>query len=97
MASRKYPQSDVKILYVLAAARCSCPGCQVICSVKATEEDSAKALGIIAHIYGHSDDGPRPNLDMSKEKRDCYNNWVLLCSHHHDQVDNSIIHIQQRI
>ncbi len=84
---RKYPPADVKILWGLAAARCSFPQCRVLCIAEETTNDSAKTFGRIAHIYAHSNLGPRANNQMSNKERDCYNNWILLCANHHDLVD----------
>lgn len=78
---------DVKILYGLAAARCAFPKCRKVCAKEATEKDNAIALGRIAHIYAHSDDGPRGNPDLTNAERDSYDNWILLCADCHDIVD----------
>ncbi len=87
-ASRKYPQKDVKVLFGLAAGRCSFPDCPNICIAKETEKDPAVTIGkLIAHIEAHSNKGPRANPNLTPKERDCYKNWILLCSHHHDQVD----------
>lgn len=85
--SRKYPLGDVKILWGLAAARCSFPQCRLICIAEKTEKDQAKSLGRIAHIYAHSDTGPRANPNLTPEQRDRYENWLLLCADHHDRID----------
>ncbi len=45
-------------------------------------------LGEIAHIVAHSDDGPRADPRMPLDERDCYDNWILLCAHHHELVDS---------
>lgn len=85
--SRKYPLPDVKILWGLAAARCAFPKCRRECVAEATEVDSAVTLGIVAHIYGHSSDGPRPNGTMTLKELDCYENWILLCGSCHSTID----------
>lgn len=46
-----------------------------------------KQIGKIAHIVAHSDSGPRADSSYPKEKRDTYENWILLCGIHHDLVD----------
>lgn len=84
---RKYPKADVKILWGLAAARCSFPDCRTLCVVENTKKDSAKVLGEIAHIYAHSNSGPRANSQISNEEKNSYKNWILLCAHHHNLVD----------
>ena len=91
MASpRRYPQSDVKLLWGLAAARCAFPGpphCRALCVEAATAEEPAASLGVIAHIVAHADEGPRANPAMPLEERDSYGNWVLLCDRHARVVD----------
>lgn len=86
-AARKYPVSDVKLLWGLAAARCSFQDCRVECVEQATEQDQAVVLGKIGHIVAHSEDGPRGDPEFPIELRDQYRNWILLCGTHHDVVD----------
>lgn len=85
--ARKYPVSDVKLLWGLAAARCCFPACHVECVEQATEQDQSVVLGKIAHIVAHSEEGPRADPSFPIERRDRYENWVLLCGRHHDVVD----------
>jgi len=85
--SRSYPSKDVKILWGLAAGRCAFPDCHALCIGEATQHDPAVTIGEIGHIYSHSDDGPRANPNLTLEERDCYENWILLCGHHHNLVD----------
>lgn len=86
---RKYPVSDVKLLWGLAAARCAFPGCRVECVEQATALDRAVVLGKIAHIVAHSahQQAPRSDRTFRSELRDRYENWILLCGPHHDTVD----------
>lgn len=85
--ARKYPQADVKILYGLAAARCSWGKCRKDVVLKKTKKDKEKQIGKIAHIVAHSATGPRANAQYPKEKLDTYENWILLCPTCHDTVD----------
>jgi len=86
--ARKYPASDVKLLWGLAAARCGFPQCRQECVEQATELDRAVVLGKIAHIVPHSKErGPRADLSFATELLDRYENWILLCARHHDIVD----------
>ncbi|MFZ3077175.1 MAG: hypothetical protein WA139_01855 [Candidatus Aenigmatarchaeota archaeon] len=85
--SRRYPPSDVKILWGLAAGRCSFPGCKQPCICEASDIDPSAPIGKISHIEAHSNNGPRVNLNLTRDERDCYNNWILLCGKHHDTVD----------
>ncbi|MBI2778769.1 MAG: HNH endonuclease [Gammaproteobacteria bacterium] len=85
--SRKYPQSDIKILYGLAAARCAFPKCRHELVLEGTSADKTKQIGKIAHIVAHSQGGPRSDPTYPKHKLDTYENWLLLCPTCHDTVD----------
>ena len=85
---RKYPLKDLKLLWGLSAGRCAFPNCKQICIATATSLDAAATIGQIAHIYAHSDGGPRSNPTLPQDDRDKYDNWILLCSTHHDLVDS---------
>lgn len=84
--SRKYPITDIKVLYGLAAERCSFPDCKRELVIK-NESGERKQVGKIAHIIAHSRNGPRADASYSDEKRDTYDNWILLCGTHHDMID----------
>lgn len=85
--NRKYPQSDIKILYGLAAARCAFPNCRHELVLEGTSANKTKQIGKIAHIVAHSQGGPRSDLSYPKDKLDTYGNWLLLCPTCHDTVD----------
>ncbi len=87
MPSRQYPPPDVKILYGRASGRCSFPHCRVDVTLPETLGDRDKPIGKIAHIVGHSANGPRGDSTYPKEKLDTYENWILLCPTCHDKVD----------
>jgi len=85
---RQTYERDVKLLWGLAAARCAFPGCREVCVKEATEQDKASPrIGKIAHIVGHSPDGPRGDANYPREQLDKYENLILLCANHHDIVD----------
>ncbi|HEY5176804.1 MAG TPA: HNH endonuclease signature motif containing protein [Terriglobales bacterium] len=84
---RKYPMPDVKALFAKSAGYCAFPNCPELCIKDATELDSVAVYAKIAHIVGHSDNGPRSDSSMSQNIRDSYQNWILLCPNHHDIVD----------
>ena len=85
---RKYPMSDVKLLWGLSAARCAFPGCRDECVEEATNKDGPVVLGKIAHIVAHSrEKGPRSDPLFPAEQLDRYENWILLCGRDHDIVD----------
>jgi hypothetical protein len=85
--ARRYPPKDIKILWGRSAGRCNFPDCQKLCIYPKTEFDDIANIGKIAHIYAHSPQGPRANENMDSKELDCYSNWILLCSNHHDLVD----------
>lgn len=90
MSIRKYPQSDVKLLYGLAAARCSFPNCKVDLTLKDLPCEKRKQIGKIAHIIAHGKNGPRADDLYPAERLDTYDNWILLCGTHHDTVDTAV-------
>lgn len=85
--SRQYFQSDIKVLWGLAAGRCGFPDCRVECAEEATAQDRAVPLGEMAHIVAHANQGPRADPAYPAELRDRYENLILLCAHHHELVD----------
>lgn len=84
---RRYPPRDVKLLFGYSAARCAFPGCGRLCIEPRTGVDRDVVTAVIAHIEAHSDGGPRSNVALTADERDCYGNWVLLCAEHHIIVD----------
>lgn len=85
--TRRYPLGDVKILWGLAAGRCSFPGCREICIAPPSAADAVAVIGDIAHIAAHSSKGPRPDPSFPADAIDTYANWILLCPKHHRLVD----------
>jgi len=84
---RKYPTKDVKLLFGWAAGECAFPGCLISCLREPTDTDGPAVIGEIAHIVAHGDNGPRSDPTLPMDKRDCYENWILLCPTHHAMVD----------
>lgn len=87
--SRQYFQSDIKVLWGLAAGRCGFPDCRVECAEEATAQDRAVPLGEMAHIVAHANHGPRADPAYPAELRGRYENLILLCSHHHELARSS--------
>lgn len=85
--ARSYQDKDLKLLFGLSAARCAFPSCRDLIIIDKTDTDPAVLIGQIAHIVAHSDNGPRSDKSFPRELRDRYENLILLCSTHHDQVD----------
>jgi hypothetical protein len=79
------PEKDIKILWGLAAGRCSKPGCGDEC-VKFLSADDPTIIGEMAHVIGKKPNGPRGVL---KGGDDTYANLILLCPTHHREVDKS--------
>jgi hypothetical protein len=84
---RKSPPKDVKLLFGRAAGRCAFPGCTTGCLREPTANDGPAVIGKIAHIVAHGNNGPRADATLPLDKRDCYENWILLCPTHHDIAD----------
>ncbi|MEO5333877.1 MAG: HNH endonuclease [Magnetococcus sp. YQC-5] len=85
---RKYPLSQVKILTMRSGGVCAFSNCHKELVVSATPTDEVKQISTIAHIVGHSDDGPRGNPGFPRDQLDTYENWILLCPTCHLVVDS---------
>lgn len=82
---RSYADRDLKLLWGLAAGRCS--KCRCVVVADATEADPHAIIGEIAHIVAHGDKGPRADPTLAKADRDKYENLILLCPNDHTLVD----------
>ncbi|MBM3853875.1 MAG: HNH endonuclease [Verrucomicrobia bacterium] len=87
--SRSYHDRDLKLLWGLAAARCSHPNCRKPLIKEATEHDPHAVLGKIAHIndFSPSTDSPRADSSLTITELNAYENLILLCGDHHDEID----------
>ena len=85
--SRYYTRPDLALLWSHSGGRCGFPECPVICVEPANENDPSATVGEIAHIKALSDSGPRANPGLTLQQRNSYDNLILLCSTHHNQVD----------
>lgn len=85
--SRHIPSADKNYLWSASAGQCSYPGCRKQLVLPGTDKDGAVTIGEIAHIFAHSENGPRPNPEGFNEKTNSYENLILLCPNHHRQVD----------
>lgn len=76
-----------KMLWGRAGARCSFSGCQIelIKLSKTGTEDAV--LGEEAHIIAKSKDGPRGEIPIESQRKDLYENLILLCPTHHTLID----------
>ncbi len=84
---RNIPKADRDLLWRLSAFRCAYPGCQIELYQQGKGGDRYANIGKMAHIFGHSEKGPRPNPDGFTENTNRYENLILLCANHHDVVD----------
>ena len=74
---------EIKILWGRSGNRCS------ICKIELTPDGSRETLGEMAHIVGHSPDGPRGAVELGNYELDSYVNLILLCPTHHVDVDKN--------
>lgn len=84
---RAYRDQTLKLLWGRAAGRCSAPWCRVNLIAEETDYDPAVPIGEIAHVEAAADGGPRANRALSRERRDSYENLILLCAHCHARFD----------
>ena len=77
--------NDIKILWGMAARKCSKPGCGEEC-IKFIDDTGPTVIGEMAHIIAHSPEGPR---GVSEGGEDSYGNLILLCPTHHTETDKS--------
>lgn len=89
MGTRRYKERDLKLLWGLAAARCAKPECRKPLIKEATPTDPHAVVGKIAHIHDLSPSlgSPRSDFSLSVDELNAYENLILLCGDHHDEVD----------
>ena len=82
---------DIKILWARAAGLCSMPDCRRKLTMDNQEETASLTLGEMCHIVGetNSEKSPRGISKLPEEDRNNYSNLVLLCSHHHTEIDKN--------
>jgi len=86
-AVRGYYDRDLKLLWGRAQARCAYPGCRQLLIKPATQHDREAIIGKIAHIISISPTGPRHDPTKTADFLNSYDNLLLLCGNHHDEVD----------
>lgn len=77
-----------KLLWGRSGNRCAYPGCRLELVFDETESDDPSIIGEEAHIVARKLDGPRGRTSLPSEKRDLYDNLILLCRTHHKLVDD---------
>lgn len=80
----KIPEKDIKMLWGLAAGRCSYPQCQTECIDFVN--DTPFVIGEMAHIIAKS---PSSARGIPSGGNNTYDNLILLCPTHHTLVDKA--------
>ena len=76
-------EREVKKLFALSGNQCAFPDC-----LTAIVQPSGTVTGKICHIRARSPEGPRYDPAQTDKERHDFANLILLCSVHHDIVDN---------
>jgi hypothetical protein len=87
MATRRYSEKTIKLLFGGSGNQCAFPGCTNPIIAPETPYSDAAVVGQICHIYAAADDGPRGKPGLTEEARNAPENLILLCGHHHPLVD----------
>ncbi len=82
------PPREQRILLQRSGNRCAFPYCRRVLTAEDSPPDRAVILGEIAHIVAESPDGPRGDSPLSPAERNKYENLILLCNVHHQQIDD---------
>ncbi len=82
------PLREQRILLQRSGNRCAFPHCRRVLTAEDSPPDRAIILGEIAHIVAESPDGPRGDSPLSLTERNTYENLILLCNVHHQQIDD---------
>ena len=88
MVHMSVPESEQRKLHQRSGNRCAFPDCRVILTVAATSDDRMAVLGENAHIVAAKPDGPRGDSPLTEVDRNRYENLILLCNNHHQQIDS---------
>lgn len=84
MGARSYKQSTIKRLYALSGNLCAFSRCMVT-SLSFENNDN---LSNICHIED-ANKGGRYNPNMTDIQRADYENLILLCPTHHEEIDDT--------
>jgi hypothetical protein len=77
-----------KMLWGRSGNMCAFPDCKQILVADETATDDPFVVGEEAHIVARKKKGPRGNDPLPMEKRDFYDNLILMCSIHHKIIDD---------
>jgi len=75
----------IKRLFAVSGNRCAIPDCKF----SLINNENGTNIGEICHIKGKKPSSPRYDPNLSKKKRDEFENLLLLCSIHHTVIDNN--------
>lgn len=84
------PIADQKKLLLTSVGICAVPECRKILTVPGIDLDRPAVLGEMAHIVAEQPDGPRGESPLTLEERNRYENLILLCNVHHEQIDAQV-------
>lgn len=76
-------EKTIKRLFALSGNQCAYPQCQTLIVQK-----TGTVTGKVCHVKGKSPGGPRYDKSQTDEARHSFENLILLCSVHHDIIDN---------
>lgn len=79
-----------KRLWGRAGNRCAFPTCRQQLIEETVDRSGHVVVGDEAHIVAREPGGPRGQSDLPMERRDDYENLVLLCGRHHALVDTDV-------
>jgi HNH endonuclease len=85
--ARRYTDQTLKVLFAFCGNQCAHPECTQPIIQNASAASPDLVVGHIAHIYAHSDKGPRGRPGMNGRERNQPDNLILLCPTHHVIVD----------
>ncbi|CAM1354008.1 hypothetical protein [Tenacibaculum insulae] len=77
-----------KLIWGRSGNMCAFPDCKKELVIDETSTDDPSIIGQEAHIVAKKIKGPRGNHPLEEEKRDKYDNLILLCSVHHKIIDD---------
>lgn len=78
---------SMKLLWAASAGRCSFPECSKRLCITNTDTSLPHLLGEMAHIKGEKNKALRHDDTQTQKQRNDYENLILLCRHHHGQID----------
>jgi hypothetical protein len=79
-----------KMLWGRSGNMCAFPDCKQILVADETSTDDPSVVGEEAHIIARKEKGPRGINNLDLDKRDYYNNLILMCSVHHKTIDDQV-------